>query len=243
MWSFESETAVGRLWETVRNRKLVVKLIRAGRMLPWFSEQFSVRAIVSTFRHPCAVIASRLGYQEKWGIASPPPEDEIRSGFGGKLPDWILERFDTTLKKIESTAGCLAAGWCLDTYMTLQGPVRQPWIVTTYEDLVEDPEDEMRRILQALEESMPEEMKRRFDRPSGSAAEDLKTNDEIAQLSKWRSKLSDSQIGRVMKVVREFGLDDVYSKSLRPNHHALEARVQRAAADTLSSPAKEHAHR
>ena len=64
MWRFRASTAVGRLVETVMNRNLVVKLIRAGRMLPWFSKRFPVRTIVSIFRHPCAVVASQMNYQD-----------------------------------------------------------------------------------------------------------------------------------------------------------------------------------
>jgi aspartyl-tRNA(Asn)/glutamyl-tRNA(Gln) amidotransferase subunit B len=106
MWRFRAETSVGRLAEIVTNEKLIVKLIRGGRMLPWFSERFPVRSIVSIVRHPCAVVASQMSYQDTWRTAEPPSEDSIRTGFGGEIDEETLAAANRTeVKNISSHTG------------------------------------------------------------------------------------------------------------------------------------------
>lgn len=225
-----------RLIYHATRKKLVVKLIRASRMLAWVSERFPVRALVSIFRHPCAVVASRINYRAAWRESEPPEEENLQGEFGGetelggRIPEEVLRPFRSTLSGITTTAGRLAAGWCLDNYMALQGPIRGPWIVTTYEALLEDPEAEMTRVLRDLGEPMPEEVRRQFDKPSQSAAGDLKTRDAEQQLAKWRRNLSDEQIDAILRVVHGFGLD-FYNSSLRPDRKRLHSLTENARLD------------
>jgi len=235
MWRFQSESGPRRLLETITNRKVVVKLIRGGRMLPWVSERFPVRAFVTIVRHPCAVVASQINHPESWNNISPSSVDHIGAAFGGQLPDTIVDQFEVLLSRIESRAGHLAALWALDTYMTLEGPIRRPWITTTYEKLVRDSESEMKRLLEFIGEPMPEGIQSRFREPSNSAAVDLRTNDIEAQLSKWRTQLHKSQIQDVLRVVEGFELDDIYSESLYPNTEALRARVEQTRVEVAQS--------
>jgi len=227
MWRFQASTAAGRLVESVRNRSLVVKLIRAGRMLPWFSARFPVRALVSIFRHPCAVVSSQMGYQSGWRNATPPKKEEIRTGFLGTLPNVILERFGDILSNIDTTAGYLAAVWSLDTYMTLRGPIHSSWIVTTYENMVQNAEAEMRSILGAIGEPIPANLKKRVDEPSNSAADDLKTEDVDAQLTKWKQNLSSNQIDAILRVVDAFPID-FYTESPLPDQDELDEAIEKA---------------
>jgi len=230
MWRFRAPTAVGRLTETIGNRNLVVKLIRAGRMLPWFSARFPVRALVSIFRHPCAVVASQMSYQSGWRNAEPPKQEEIRGGFFGTLPDTILERFGEVLSDIDTTAGYLAAVWSLDTYMTLRGPIRGSWIVTTYEDMVQNAEAESRSILDVIDEPMPVNLKKRIDEPSNSAAQDLETENVDAQLTKWKRNLSNTQIDSILRVVDTFPIG-FYTQAPLPDQGKLDRAVKDARRD------------
>jgi hypothetical protein len=230
MWRFQASTAVGRLVESVRNRSLVVKLIRAGRMLPWFSARFPVRALVSIFRHPCAVVASQMGYQTGWRNAKPPKKEEIRTGFFGTLPDTILERFGDVLSDVDTTASYLAAVWSLDTHMTLRGPIRGSWFVTTYEEMVQNAEVELRSILDGIDEAVPTNLMKRVDEPSNSAAEDLKTEDIDAQLTKWERNLSNTQIDSILRVVDAFAID-FYTQDPLPDRNKLDRAVRNARHD------------
>ncbi len=230
MWRFQSEVSVGRLAEQIVNRKVVVKMVRVNRMLSWLSSRFPVRAIISIFRHPCAVVASQMGYQANWRDATPPDKENIKTGFFGTLPDPVLDRFGDTLSEISTTAGYLAAIWSLDTYLALRGPMRGPWIVTTYENLVQDTEGEMQSILDSIGEPMPADMRQRFGQPSNSAAEDLRTEDVDVQLTKWKRNLSKAQIDAVLRVVRAFPIN-FYTESPLPDQKELRKAVEGARRD------------
>jgi hypothetical protein len=118
--------------------------------------------------------------------------------------------------------------------MALQGPIRRGhWNVTTYENLVLDPDEEMESILELIGEPMPPAMRRRLDKPSKSASEDLKTEDIDAQLTKWRRNLSTAQIDTILRVAHAFDLD-FYTEAPVPNRKELmraveEARCKRSA--------------
>jgi hypothetical protein len=227
MWCFESTTRAGMILEVITTQKMVVKIIRASRMLPWLASTFPVRAIVSIFRHPCAVISSQLKPGTAWHGATPPIQDKLEKRFLGRLPQSIVSRFGSVLKKTDSIASYLAAVWSLDTFMALQGPIRRPWLITTYEDLVEHPKEEMSRLLKHLGEPMPSTMRDRFHTASETASTDLVLDDTKAQLSKWRSRLTDEQIEEILRVVRGFGLD-FYSRDLRPDVERLKDMAGRS---------------
>jgi hypothetical protein len=221
MWRFKSTKRAGMVAEVITNRKLIVKIIRASRMLPWLANTFPVRAIVSVFRHPCAVIASQLKPGTAWHGTSPPTQETLEKRFLGTLPEHIIAQFGDVLQQTDSIASYLAAIWSLDTHLALQGPIRRPWLVTTYESLIEHPLEEMERLLQQMGEPMPSAMKDRFHMASNTASADLALNDSQAQLSKWRSRLTQEQIESILRVVEEFGLD-FYSRDLRPNLELLQ---------------------
>jgi len=199
-------------------------------MLPWFSARFPVRALVSIFRHPCAVVASQMAYQSGWRNATPPGEEKIKEGFFGTLPDPILERFGDTLSDVNTTAGYLAAVWSLDVCMALQGPIRGCWIVATYENLVENTELVMRSVLNSIGAPMPTGMRERFGEPSNSAAEDLKTEDVNAQLTKWRRRLNSEQVDAILQTTHAFGLD-FYTEGPQPDRNRLDVLVEDASHD------------
>jgi hypothetical protein len=113
--------------------------------------------------------------------------------------------------------------------MTLGGPVHCPWIITTYESLLEQKEAEVNRILDALAAPVPEGLSTQFAEPSHSASDNLKVEDVEEQLSKWRDDLSAGQAESILRIVSEFGLD-FYTDKLRPNLDRL-----RQLAETESS--------
>ena len=216
-WRLKDSNPLRQVYQHATRRKLIVKLIRAGRMLPWVTKRFPVRALVSTFRHPCAVVASQLNYG--WSVSRYPEPTDLQETLG-QFPNEIERMFGSVLANIDSPAGVLAAVWCIDTYMTLHQPVYRPWIVTTYEDLLERRTTEVHRILDALGEPVPQGLDAQLNEPSHSAADDLTVDDIERQLSKWQQRLDADQIDTVLSLVDTFGLT-VYTEERRPNHQRL----------------------
>lgn len=230
-WRLKDSNPIRQLMQHTRQRKLLVKLIRAGRMLPWVTQRFPVRAVVSTFRHPCAVVASQLNFG--WEVHHLPESGRLQQTLG-QFPDAIENRYGGILAEIDTPAGLLAAVWCIDTYLTLRQPVYRPWIVTTYEDLLERREAEMNRIFDALDAPVPEGLRAQFDEPSHSAADDLSVGETEKQLTKWRDRLDNGQIDTVLRIVEKFGLD-LYTNAPRPNHDRLRRILDRHDKNAVAS--------
>ncbi len=220
-WRLKDSNPARQIVQHIRRRKLIVKLVRIGRMLSWFSKQFPVRAIISTFRHPCAVVASQLN--DGWNVNRFPEPGRLENTLG-QFPEDVEKQFGAVLEDIDTPAGVLAAVWCIDTYMTLRGPVHRPWIVTTYEGLLERREEEIERILDALEIPMPEHLHSQLGKPSYSAADDLVVDEIETQLTKWQRRLDPDQIDTVLQIADAFGLD-FYSDAPRPNVDRLERMI------------------
>lgn len=214
---FLSSDVPGQLYEFLIGKPRVVKFVRANRMLHWMAGQYDVEGLVLILRHPCAVVASQVDYKhEGWKRTRLPSEKELQTGFGGRIPDWAFDRFYDVLSSVETTAGRLAAVWCLDTYFPLHETEAFPGIVTTYERLLLHEQEELDRILQLLGRPNTN-ASAALDQPSHSAAPDLNTENTHQQLAKWRDKLSTKQIGEVLGIVEGFGLD-FYSEALEPNY-------------------------
>jgi LPS sulfotransferase NodH len=200
--------------------KLVVKFIRANRLLRWMARQFDTRGFLYIVRHPCAVVSSQLRYDDRTWRASKPPSD-VRTGFGGKLPDFILDRFGGVLSSLSTTEDVLAAHWCLDQYFPLyEGASPFPGLIVPYEKLVLDGLAELRRVFNHLGLEMPPGIEAEFHRPSTSASDDLRTHDDRAQVEKWTHQLSDRQIDDILGIVDAFGID-TYSHNPEPDYDLL----------------------
>ncbi len=217
LWHYESSSSVGRLVEHVRNPKLVVKFCRAGRLLHWLLKRFKVRGTALIIRHPCAVLASQL---EHGGWAPDQLAHNINSEEAvGQMPDRVRDRFADVLDGISTRIEMMAARWCLDYYIPLieYADYDHPWVLVPYERLVLDGEGEMNRVLSALDVEMTGAIRNQLTAASRYASSDLATDDRTKQLKKWRSRLSEQQIERILDIVSAFGLD-FYTREPEPDY-------------------------
>ncbi|MHA2215353.1 MAG: hypothetical protein ACXACY_05445 [Candidatus Hodarchaeales archaeon] len=214
----------------LKNRKLVVKFVRANRMLGWLNRRFPSKAIVVILRHPCAVVSSQItmgeGDKGPWKNVTPPEQDTIQSHFGGRIPDEAVEKFGDLLKSIETREGTLAATWCLDHYFLFNHYLNSktlktcPWIFTSYESLLEEGLDEFKRIYSEIGIDVPYNLEGYMKKPSNVSSSDLNLINLERQLSKWKDKLTDEQIDEILGIVKEFKLD-FYTEDTRPNINQL----------------------
>jgi len=221
-YRFSGSTPLGILAEHVRGRKVIVKFTRALRLLRWINHQFDIRGTVLLIRHPCAVIASMLKHGG-WGPAHLENRGDtpLEQALGGPIPDELYGRFAPSLEGIESHIDILAHMWALDYHVALFGQGRfYPWVLVPYERLVMEKIDELKRILNVLGVPISSEMKERFNRASSSASSDLKTEDALDQLSKWKKDLSGAEIDRILDIAHNFGVD-FYSRDLHPDYDRL----------------------
>ena len=190
MWKLGGETTLGRIYQHVTCQKLIVKCVTTNRILPRIASQFDLCGIILVLRHPCAVVASQLRYADDWKHVNPPHPEALRTGFGGRIPDSIFEDHASVLASIETTAGVLAARWCLDTYVPLeQAPPSPPWLIVPYERLLLEKGAETKRIAEFLGADVFDAVMKQLDLPSMTTRSEDRMNAQ-KQLTKWVSMLS-----------------------------------------------------
>ena len=128
------------LVKRIYSKKLLVKFIRANRMLPWMSENFDLRLICYIVRHPYSVVASQIntgytGYNGEEGLDFVPDKkiilNELHS-MGNVNPDIVNK-----VKYLDKKEEFLSFIWCLDNIIPLA--YRSDNLVTIkYEEMVDN---------------------------------------------------------------------------------------------------------
>jgi hypothetical protein len=237
--------------ETIRRRlcakKVIVKFVRANRLLPWMATSFHLRKIYFIIRHPCAVVESQM----RTGITGYDVLSEVclfpRGVGGSRWQIWgrvgkrsidrrvevedILEGASQIrgvrensmlmdkLKTLSSQDEILAALWCLDNYVPFGRLGSSLWHTVIYEELVTDGRKVLKEIFDFVGEEVPSAAYDKLRAPSSTSKSDL--TEESRQLSRWKRVLSPDQIARIMRVLEWFGFDRFYSEDPKPDHSAL----------------------
>ena len=204
------------------SKKILVKFIRANRLMPWISKNFITRSMFLLIRHPCAVISSQIesgirGYFTKKEI---PLNKKIVMADFLKIP--LIrnnKRLMNKLYKMKTQEELLAAIWCVDTLIPLAVPDPKPWSIVIYEKLVLNWEDELRKIFSYLNEPVPKKAYEKILIPSRTTkdAAYIGTN---KQLSKWKKNLTESQIEQILNILELFDID-FYSRDIEPDYQKL----------------------
>ena len=224
LYKLQPKTLINHLFA----KKLVVKFVRLNRLLPWISQRFQLRGIIFIIRHPCAVIASQLNTGFCGYHPSSPPYTDIypslemllheASKIEGLSPN-VLQK----LKEIKTREEILAATWCLDNLIPLSHAKPYPWTVVTYEKLIKEGEQELKRIFHEIgQKTIPPDCYKYLKKPSKLTTEQEQhiVTQRDKQLSKWKKKLSEEQIKRILSVVSDFGLD-FYNENIEPNYNKI----------------------
>ena len=177
--------------DVCRSTRLIVKFVRANRLLPWLCRTFEIPAPILLVRHPCAVIASQLKYG--WMNAQ-------RPGTPPYLDTYPL--FRSALSKTEGVEEHLAAWWALDQLPPLLHQTPHPWTIVTYEELVLRPVQTLGKIFQRwnLDVDMAVALSR-LKKPSS-----VVSKSGISGIDGWKKQLTDKQVSRILSTCHAFGL-------------------------------------
>ena len=194
------------LREASRSTTLIVKFVRANRLLPWICQTFKLRLSILLIRHPCAVIASQLN-SPNWRTAERPD-----------APSYIARYplFKSALSKTEGVEENLAASWALDQLPPLMEETPHPWMIVTYEELWLRPEITLAKIFQAcnLEVDVDTAISR-LEKPSR-----VVYKSGISGINGWKKQLSGNQVSRILNTIEGFGLS-FYNQHVEPDLDAL----------------------
>jgi hypothetical protein len=110
----------------------------------------------------------------------------------------------------------------MQTYAPLMLPRPWPFVLIPYEDLAADPRQELSRLFDAWQMTMPEGVLESAMRPSGTTDSGSALHAGADPSSAWRRSLSTRQIDGILAVIRTFGLD-FYDDKGRPDRERLDA--------------------
>jgi len=177
--------------QACNSKKLIVKFVRANRLLPWICHTFEIPTPIFLLRHPCAVIASQLKYG--WRNARRPD-----------IPPYLADcpKFQASLAETEGDEEFLSALWALDQLPALMAPAPHPWIMITYEELLLRPEETLLNIQENWNVEIDiDDALVRLKRPSIVVG-----RSGISGFNGWKDALSEQQISRILNTVNSFGL-------------------------------------
>ena len=197
---------VDRYVETLRPRARVVKEIRANLFLRWLALRFPELPLVFLLRHPCAVVASRLSLGWATDTDLEPLLAQPRL-----VADFLAERLPL-IEAARRPEEKHAVIWCVSNLVPLSQFPPEELALVFYEDLCRDPRRELRRLLGALDH--PVEAGTRVDRPSMTTPR--RTTAPQRRIDAWRNELSTGQVDAVLRIVRDFGLADLYGEGAEP---------------------------
>jgi hypothetical protein len=188
--------------------KRLVKDIRGNLLLYWLHKLHPSIPIVYIMRHPCAVIASQLRMGWRLNAGSLLEQRELVEDFLSPLAD-LLRRAPANLDH-------LTLVWCVENYIPLLQFRPGEMLLVFYEELLQHPEREIKRIFGFLGRPVESSAFEQFARPSAEARRWSAVFRGTGLLDSWRNHLDELQVGRILYFVRLFGLQRIYGKESMP---------------------------
>jgi hypothetical protein len=190
-------------------RRRLIKDIRANLMLAWIHANFPEMPIVFLLRHPCAVAYSkiRLGWK--------PDVDDLLSQ--RELVKDFLEPFEDALRSATSDFERHIFSWCVENHVPLAQLGRGEVHLTFYENLSEDPRDEVGRLFAFLGKDFDESVFERMKKPSLLSREGSAILSGERLVGGWQRHVTAGQLEKALEILELFGLDGVYSEGTMPD--------------------------
>lgn len=182
-----------QFFKAIKAKCMVIKFVRANRILPWLCRNFSLKPPILLLRHPCAVVASQLNYDYSWNSIERP-----------EIPEFIKDypKFIEIIENANTDIEYLTIMWVLDQLPVFLAQNPNPWFIVTYEELILRPEDTINRIADKWQVQINlEKALLKLEKPST-----VVSTSGISGINGWQRKLSKEQISTVLSIVEAFGL-------------------------------------
>ena len=191
--------------------RLLVKFIRINDCLPWLLKQFEFKLKpVVLIRHPIAIAASTLRH-ENWKNH---PSHYV-------FPETRYYEFSDKdrrfLEGLSTAEEVRVAEWCTRNKSFLNHPAHnQDWITLHYENMLLEPEANLRHLFDAWNMDLPDAAMALVDKASRTSREMTFADDKQEQLEKWQTRFTPDQIDRMVGVLDHFEID-LYGRDALPN--------------------------
>lgn len=210
----------------MRRADTLVKCIRANLMLDWIRGHMDAQ-IAFLIRHPGAVVESRLRLSDRWDpsslLAKYRDDEALCSG--------ALEEFEPALQRPQTSAEALTTIWCIENLVPAAQAARNGYEVVFYEELLERPETEWRRLADGLQLNCVPATEL-LARPSQQAAVNWKRggageSDFANNHAKWQTRLNDAELRQIDMTLNAFHVDFYSVSEPRPDVDAFTRRFGR----------------
>jgi Sulfotransferase family len=206
------------LSRAIRPDVWIVKEIKANYLVEWILGTFPIRRAVMIVRHPCATIASRLS--QGWKPKNVQRKRKIRQLSVRRL----FPHLEALCQRLEDPFEIMAARWCLKNYVPLALQPR-PFHLIAYESLATRGVTDLAPAFADWGLEMPAAIERSLTRASATTKSGaMRGATHLRPIDQWRKTLTPDQIQRILRVVRDFGMD-FYSDDPEPDYDRLNSTV------------------
>lgn len=201
----------------------LVKEIRVTNLLPWIHAHFPGVPVIYLLRHPIAASwsAAQLGWE-------PSLDEFLRQQ---RLMDGPLSPWREPIARHAGDADLFhrhVLRWCLENSVPIGQLHPASAHVVFYEDLVQDPYGELRRLADYLGRFgagrwvFDPAARPAMDRPSRTNWRDTPVMPPSERLESWVRVVPRRSVERAVALLEEVGLDRIYDASVRPRIPAVD---------------------
>ena len=184
----------------------LVKEVRANLLLGWISANFPGLPIVLLLRRPRDVVASRLALGWDDNLSETMGQEDL-------VNDHLLP-METEIRAATDPFERHLFLWCIDNYVPLRQLSPGDAHLLFYENLVRQPEVELRTLFTFLGEPFTPKVLSRVDLPSPTSRRDAEPRPGPAGRNE-----------RTAEILSLFGLDRVYGEGTPPDPEAARAMM------------------
>lgn len=185
-------------------RRRLVKDIRANLLLGWLAENFPGMPIVLLMRHPCAVVSSRLALGWRDNL-----DETIAQG--DLVEDHLLP-LEGHVRAARDPFERHLFVWCIDNYVPLRQFQPGAIHLCFYENLVLDPEPELRSLFSFVGRDYDDRVLEKLGRPSPTSR--LNGSPSV---DGWRVRVDGERLEGAVEILSLFGLDGIYGPGTMPD--------------------------
>ena len=200
---------------TIKNRinskKIIVKFVRANRLIPWIKNSFDLKEIILIIRNPYSTIMSqistgRIGYflptehQREYVLLK---NDILTQAELMQVEPEILSK----LGKIKSNIELLTITWCLDQYIPLRSSIKNDIEILYYEDMFRNIKKITSDLSTKLGYKGSKLVNYSLNIPSMTTINTLYQTEY--QLNKWKDFFTENQKMEIKKVLETFHINFV----------------------------------
>ena len=195
-------------------RRRLIKDIRANLLLGWMRAHFPGMPIILLLRHPCAVVASRLALGWRDNLEETMEQEALVEDF--------LRPMEAEIRAARDDFERHLFLWCIDNFVPLRQLGPGEIHLAFYENLLVNPEDELKGLFDFLGEETDQRAYDRLRRPSALSRKGA----PLPSVDGWRARVSGRRLERAGEILGLFGLDRVYGKGPMPDPSGARAIME-----------------